>query len=322
MIDRPRRLRSNEIIRNLAAETKPDRSKLIMPYFVTEGTGVREGFDSMPGIDRVSIDNLIEDLKADINSGIEAILLFGIPNTKDDVGSGAYSDNGIIQKAVRKIRKEFKDTILIITDLCLCEYTDHGHCGIIERGQIVNDPTVELLARTALSHAEAGADIVAPSDMMDGRVSAIRSVLEDKGFHNTAIMAYSAKFCSSFYGPFRAVAGSAPSFGDRKSYQMDFRNGREAEREIISDINEGADIIMIKPGLSYGDIIYRAKEISPVPICVYNVSGEYSMVKTVSAKGFIDEKRIVTEIMTSFFRAGSDMIISYHTRDIFKERWF
>ena len=322
MLDRPRRLRSNEIIRNLVSETKPDRSKLIMPYFVTEGTDVREGFDSMPGIERVSVDNLIKDLKSDIGSGIEAILLFGIPDIKDDVGSGAYSDNGIVQKAIRKIRKEFKDDILIITDVCLCEYTDHGHCGIIEHGEVLNDPTVELLGRTALSHAEAGADIVAPSDMMDGRVSAIRSVLEEKGFYNTAIMAYSAKFCSAFYGPFRSVAGSAPSFGDRKSYQMDFRNGREAEREIISDINEGADIIMIKPGLSYADIIYRAREISPVPICVYNVSGEYSMVKAAAAKGFIDEKRIVTEIMTSFFRAGSDMIISYHTRDIFKERWF
>ena len=322
MIDRARRLRTNKIIRDLAAETRTDRNKLIMPYFVTEGTGIREGFDSMPGIDRVSIDNLIRDLESDIKSGICSILLFGIPGEKDAVGSGAYSDNGIVQKAVRKIKKEFKDQLLVITDVCLCEFTDHGHCGVIDHGGVLNDPTLELLARTALSHAEAGADIVAPSDMMDERVAAIRNILEDRGFYNTAIMAYSAKFCSAFYGPFRDIAGSAPQFGDRESYQMDFRNAIEAEKEIATDIDEGADIVMVKPALSYMDIIYRAKQISSVPLCVYNVSGEYSMVKAASAKGYIDERRIVTEIMTSFFRAGSDMIISYHTRDILKNNWF
>jgi len=322
MIDRARRLRTNKIIRDLAAETRTDRNKLIMPYFVTEGTGIREAFDSMPGIDRVSIDNLIRDLETDIKSGILSILLFGIPDNKDAVGSGAYSDNGIVQKAVRKIKKEFKDQLLVITDVCLCEFTDHGHCGVIDHGYVLNDPTLELLARTALSHAEAGADIVAPSDMMDGRVAAIRNILEDRGFYNTAIMAYSAKFCSAFYGPFRDIAGSAPQFGNRESYQMDFRNAIEAEKEIATDIDEGADIVMVKPALSYMDIIYRAKQISSVPLCVYNVSGEYSMVKAASAKGYIDEKRIVTEIMTSFFRAGSDMIISYHTRDILKNNWF
>ncbi len=322
MIDRARRLRTGEILRDLAAETIVDRNKLIMPYFVTEGNGIREAFDSMPGIDRVSIDLLLKDIENDIKYGIRSILLFGIPDKKDAAGTGAYSDNGIVQKAVRKIRKEFKDRILIITDVCLCEFTDHGHCGVIENGRVLNDPTLELLARTALSHAEAGADIVAPSDMMDGRVAAIRDVLENHRFHDTAIMAYSAKFCSAFYGPFRDIAGSAPQFGDRKSYQMDFRNAIEAEKEISTDISEGADIVMVKPALSYMDIIYRAKQISPVPVCVYNVSGEYSMVKAAAEKGFIDERRIVTEIMTSFFRAGSDMIISYHTRDILKNGWF
>lgn len=322
MIERARRLRTNEIIRDLAAETRPDSSKLIMPYFVTEGIGIREGFESMQGIERVSIDNLLKDLDADVNSGVRSILIFGIPDHKDAVGSEAYSENGIVQKAVRKIKKEFKDSLLVITDVCLCEFTDHGHCGIVERGRVLNDPTLELLSRTALSHAEAGADIVAPSDMMDGRVAAIRDILEEHGLYDTAIMAYSAKFCSAFYGPFRDIAGSAPQFGDRRSYQMDFRNPREAEKEIVSDIDEGADIVMVKPALSYMDIIYRAKHISSLPVCAYNVSGEYSMVKAASEKGFIDEKRIVTEIMTSLFRSGSDMVISYHTRDILKNGWF
>lgn len=322
MIDRPRRLRTGDIIRNLAAETKADSSKLIMPYFVTEGVNKREGFDSMPGIDRVSIDNLLTDMESDIKLGVRSVLLFGIPEHKDSVGSEAYSENGIVQKAVRKIKKEFGSELLVITDVCLCEFTDHGHCGIVERGRILNDPTLELLARTALSHAEAGADIVAPSDMMDGRVSAIREILEDHKFFDTAIMAYSAKFSSAFYGPFRDIAGSAPQFGDRRSYQMDFRNAREAEREIATDIDEGADIVMVKPALSYMDIIYRAKQITPVPLCVYNVSGEYTMVKCAAERGFIDEKRIVTEIITSLFRSGADMIISYHTRDILKNNWF
>ncbi len=322
MIERARRLRTGDIIRDLVSETRPDSNKLIMPYFVTEGTGIRDGFDSMPGIERVSIDNLMRDLDTDIKSGVRSILLFGIPDHKDAVGSEAYSENGIVQKAIRKIRKEFEGRLLVITDVCLCEFTDHGHCGIVERGRVLNDPTIELLARTALSHAKAGADIVAPSDMMDGRVAAIRDLLEEQGFYDTAIMAYSAKFCSAFYGPFRDIAGSAPQFGDRRSYQMDFRNAREAEKEIAYDIDEGADIVMVKPALSYMDIIYRAKQISSLPVCAYNVSGEYSMVKAAAEKGFIDERKMVTEIMTSFFRAGSDMVISYHTRDILKNDWF
>ncbi|HOQ11891.1 MAG TPA: porphobilinogen synthase, partial [Spirochaetota bacterium] len=241
---------------------------------------------------------------------------------KDHAGSEAYNENGIVQKAIRQIRKNFGDEICIITDVCLCEYTDHGHCGIVEHGEILNDPTLVLLSRIALSHAQAGADIVAPSDMMDGRVNSIREMLDSNGYQSTALMAYSAKYCSSFYGPFRDAAGSTPQFGDRRSYQMDIRNIRDAEREVLLDIDEGADIVMVKPALSYMDIIRRVADISPVPVCSYNVSGEYSMVKAASAVGYIDEQRVVTEIITSLFRAGSDMIISYHTRDIFKNKWF
>ncbi len=322
MTYRSRRLRSGQIMRGLAAETMPDINKLIMPYFVKEGTGQREEIASMPGIDRVSIDNLLRDIERDMKYGVKSILLFGIPDEKDAVGSGAYSESGIVQKAVRKIKREFGDSLLVVTDVCLCEYTDHGHCGIVSNGQVLNDPTLELLSKTAVSHAEAGADIVAPSDMMDFRVAAIRDALDNRGFDNTAIMAYSAKFCSGFYGPFRDAAGSAPQFGDRRSYQMDFRNAREAEKEIMSDIDEGADIVMVKPALSYMDIIYRARQVSLLPLCVYNVSGEYSMVKAAASNGWIDEQRVVTEIMTSFFRAGADMVISYHTTDILKNKWF
>jgi porphobilinogen synthase len=309
-------------MRELAAETIPDVKKLIMPYFVMEGDSRRDQIASMPGIDRVSIDNLLRDIERDMNYGVRSILLFGIPDVKDAEGSGAYSDSGIVQKAVRKIKREFGESILVITDVCLCEYTDHGHCGIVQNGQVLNDPTLELLSKTAVSHAEAGADIVAPSDMMDFRVAAIRDALDARGFENTAIMAYSAKYCSGFYGPFRDAAGSAPQFGDRRSYQMDFRNAREAEKEIMTDIDEGADIVMVKPGLSYMDIIYRARQLSLLPLCVYNVSGEYSMVKAAADRGWIDEQRVVTEIMTSFFRAGADMIISYHSADILKNNWF
>ncbi len=322
MIHRPRRLRKNSIIRDFAAEVRPDSSRLIMPHFVMEGSGVREEISSMPGISRVSIDNLLKDAAEDLKLGIRAVILFGIPDNKDNMGTGAYSETGIVQRAVSSLKKEFGDTLLVITDVCLCEYTDHGHCGIVENGEVINDPTLELLARTAMSHAEAGADMVAPSDMMDGRVRAIRDMLDSGGFTDTAIMAYSAKYCSAFYGPFRDAAGSAPGFGDRKTYQMDFRNAVEAEKEVDMDIEEGADIVMVKPALSYMDIIYRVSQISPLPVCIYNVSGEYSMIKAAARAGYADEQKIVTEIMTSFFRAGADMIISYHARDILKNRWF
>ncbi len=319
---RPRRLRQSRIIRDLTAETLPDRNKLIMPYFVTEGSGVRESIKSMPGIDRVCLTNLIKDMESGLKHGINKVILFGIPSEKDESAKGAYDSDGIVQKAVRRIKKELPD-ICVITDICLCEYTTHGHCGIVDpNGKILNDPTLDLLAKTAVSHAEAGADIVAPSDMMDGRVGAIRDSLDDNNFTDIPILAYSAKYASAFYGPFRDAAGSAPQFGDRKTYQMDFRNALEAEKEVLLDIDEGADIVMVKPALSYLDIIKRVKDIVMVPVCAYNVSGEFSMVKAAAKKGLCDERAIVFEILTSIFRAGADMIISYHTKDVFRKKWF
>ena len=320
IIYRPRRTRTTPVMRNLAAEIIADPRKLIMPCFVCEGNGVRTPIGAMPGIDRVSVDNMLRDMEADLSMGIKSILLFGIPDVKDPIGSEAYNDNGITQRAVREIKKRLPE-ILVITDVCMCEYTSHGHCGIIEGETVCNDKTLDLLCRAALSHARAGADMVAPSDMMDGRVGAIRNALDNAGFDSTPIMAYSAKYASAFYGPFREAAGSTPQFGDRRAYQMDPRNAREAEKEILLDIEEGADIVMVKPALAYLDVIKRAREITDLPLCAYNVSGEYSMVKASAAAGYVDEQRIVAEIMTGIFRAGADMIISYHTRDIFKNKW-
>ena len=318
---RPRRLRENEIIRNLCAETLLDYNKLIMPYFVIEGTHIKEPIESMPGVSRLSIDNLLKTLEADIALGVKSIILFGIPLEKDEKASGAYDDNGIIQKACREIKKHFGN-VYIITDVCLCEYTSHGHCGMVVGNRIDNDSTLELLAKTAVSHAKAGADMVAPSDMMDGRIEAIRMALDDEGFTHIPILSYAAKYASAFYGPFRDAAGNAPQFGDRRSYQMDFRNSREALKEVYLDIEEGADIVMVKPALAYLDIIHRVKQAVDVPVCAYNVSGEYSMVKAASTLGFGDEARLVREIMTAIFRAGADMVISYHTVDILKNKWF
>ncbi len=318
---RPRRLRENEIIRDLIAETKPDYNKLIMPYFVIEGVDSTQAIESMPGIQRLPIDNLLKQLDYDVKLGVRAIILFGIPYEKDEKASGAYDENGIVQKACREIKKHFPE-LLIITDVCLCEYTSHGHCGMVKGKQIDNDSTLELLAKTAVSHAMAGADIIAPSDMMDGRVEAIRQELDDKGFMTIPILSYAAKYASAFYGPFRDAAGSAPQFGDRRSYQMDYRNAHEALKEVYLDIDEGADIVMVKPALSYLDIIYRVKQSMELPVCAYNVSGEYSMVKAAGTLGFGDEAKLVREIMTAIFRAGADMVISYHTCDILKNRWF
>ena len=318
---RPRRLRENEIIRDLIAETKPDYNKLIMPYFVIEGAGITQAIESMPGIQRLSIDNLLKQLDYDVKLGVRAIILFGIPYDKDEKASGAYDENGIVQKACREIKKQFPE-LLIITDVCLCEYTSHGHCGMVKGKQIDNDSTIELLAKTAVSHARAGADIIAPSDMMDGRVETIRQELDDNGFITIPILSYAAKYASAFYGPFRDAAGSAPQFGDRRSYQMDYRNAHEALKEVNLDIDEGADIVMVKPALSYLDIIYRVKQSMELPVCAYNVSGEYSMVKAAGTLGFGDEAKLVREIMTAIFRAGADMVISYHTCDILKNRWF
>ena len=318
---RPRRNRTSQLVRELTAETLVDKRKLIMPHFVQEGKNIREPIGSMPGISRVSVENLLKDLDADFKSGVDKILLFGIPATKDEIASGAYSPDGIVQKALREIKKHLPG-ILLITDVCLCEYTSHGHCGIVSGGAVLNDPSLDLIAKTALSHAEAGADMVAPSDMMDARVEAIRTLLDEKGFSGIPLMAYSAKYASAFYGPFREAAGSAPQFGDRNSYQMDARNALEAEREVLLDVDEGADIVMVKPALSYLDIISRIRNIVDLPLCAYNVSGEYSMVKAMAAQGWGDEARLTREIITSIFRAGADMIISYHTRDIFRHGWF
>ncbi len=318
---RPRRNRASHLIRDLVAETIVDRRKLIMPHFVLEGKSLREPIASMPGISRVSVENLLKDIEADHKTGIDKILLFGIPEKKDEEGSGAYDRNGIVQKALREIKKHFPG-ILVITDVCLCEYTSHGHCGMVDGGNILNDPTLEILSRVALSHAESGSDMVAPSDMMDGRIGAIRAALDGGGFDDLPILAYSAKYSSAFYGPFREAAGSAPQFGDRSSYQMDCRNSLEAEKEVLLDIAEGADIVMVKPALSYLDVIYRTRALVNVPVCAYNVSGEFSMVKAIAKLGYGDEARLTKEIITSIFRAGSDMIISYHTRDIFRNNWF
>jgi porphobilinogen synthase len=272
----------------------------------------------MPGVYNFSIDMLLEEIKEVVELGIPAVILFGVPEIKDASGSGAYAEEGIVQQAVRAIKRSYPD-LLVVTDVCLCEYTDHGHCGIIQNGRILNDPTLELLARTAVSHARAGADIVAPSDMMDGRVAAIRRSLDDSGYCHIPIMAYSAKYASAYYGPFREAAGSAPQFGDRKTYQMDPANALEAIRETALDIEEGADIVMVKPALAYMDIIRRVKDEFPYPLAAYNVSGEYSMVKAVAEKGWIDEKKIVLETLTGLKRAGADIIITYHAKDA--ARW-
>ena len=311
---RPRRLRKNERLREMVSETDISAGELIYPMFVVPGKGVREEVSSMPGIYKQSIDNIVKEALQAEKQGINSILLFGIPEKKDETGSEGYDPDGIIQKALRELKKRAKG-LVVITDVCMCEYTSHGHCGIIRHGDVDNDETVEYLAKMALSHAEAGADIVAPSDMMDGRVGVIRDVLDDSGFENLPIMSYSAKYASSFYGPFRDAAESPPQFGDRKSYQMDRRNVREAMREIALDIEEGADIVMIKPALSYLDVIRAAREGFDHPIAAYNVSGEYSMVKAAGRLGWIDEEQVMMEILTSIKRAGADLIITYHARE-------
>ena len=314
---RPRRLRANEAIRSMVRENHVRVEDLIYPMFVMPGEKKKLEISSMPGVYNFSLDEFVLELGNVAKLGIPAILLFGIPESKDSVGSGAYAEHGIVQEAIRIAKKNFPK-LYVIADVCLCEYTDHGHCGLIEDGEVLNDPTLELLAQTALSDARAGADMVAPSDMMDGRVGAIREALDKEGFTNIPIMAYSAKFASGFYGPFRDAAGSTPQFGDRRTYQMDSPNGNEAMLETALDIEEGADLIIVKPALAYGDIIYRTKERFGVPVVAYNVSGEYAMVKAAAANGWIDEQRIVMESMVSLKRAGADMIITYHALDVAK----
>ncbi|AFK86660.1 MULTISPECIES: porphobilinogen synthase [Thermoanaerobacterium] len=317
LLKRPRRLRGNETIRSMIRETSINIDDLIYPMFVVPGENIKEEISSMPGIYRFSIDNLLKEVKEINELKIPAILLFGIPSKKDELGSEAYDENGIIQQAIKSIKNAIPE-MLIITDVCMCEYTSHGHCGIVKDGYVQNDETTSYIAKIALSHVIAGADIVAPSDMMDGRVKAIRDVLDENGYVNTPIISYSAKYASSFYGPFREAAESAPQFGDRKSYQMDPANSDEALREISLDIEEGADIIMIKPALPYLDIIRRAKDTFNIPIAAYNVSGEYSMIKAASQMGYIDEKSAVLESLTGIKRAGADIIITYFAKDVAK----
>ena len=311
---RPRRLRKNENFRRMIRETRLSVDNLIMPLFVVPGSNVVNPVRSMPGIAQLSVDRTVEECKAIRDLGIPAVILFGIPDKKDAVGSGAYSDHGIIQQALRAVKESVPD-LALITDVCLCEYTDHGHCGVVVEGDVDNDSTLDLLAKEALSHAKAGADMVAPSDMMDGRVGAIRERLDEEGFDQTPIMAYAAKFASGFYGPFRDAADSAPQFGDRRSYQMDPANADEALREVELDIEEGADIVMVKPALAYLDLIWRVKERFGYPVAAYNVSGEYSMLKAAAQHGWLDEARVVMETLVSIRRAGADMILTYFAKD-------
>jgi porphobilinogen synthase len=311
---RPRRLREKSLLRSMVRETALAVDDLVYPLFVVHGRGVREPIAPMPGQHRLSIDELVKECKDAAGMGIPAVLLFGLPEEKDPRGSEAYAEDGIVQQAVRAVKDTVPD-LLVITDVCLCEYTSHGHCGVVEDGAVRNDPTLELLARTAVSHAEAGADLVAPSDMMDGRVAAIREALDEAMFTDTPIMAYSAKYASVFYGPFREAADSTPQFGDRRSYQMDPANAQEAMREIALDLDEGADIVMVKPALPYLDVISRAKAEFGVPLAAYSVSGEYAMIRAAGQLGWLDEERAIMESLTGIRRAGADIVITYFAKD-------
>jgi len=317
-VQRPRRLRRNEALRGFVRETHLTTSGLVYPMFACPGAGVRVEVSSMPGVYQQSADQILEECREVADLGVPGVILFGLPEHKDETGSEAAASQGAVQRSIEAIRKA-RLNLLIITDVCLCEYTSHGHCGMLKDGEVLNDPTLELLANAALSHARAGADIVAPSDMMDGRVGAIRRKLDASGFQDTAIFAYAAKYCSAFYGPFREAAQSAPQSGDRRSYQMDPANAREALREVALDIEEGADMIMVKPALAYLDIIQRVRERFDVPVGAYNVSAEFAMVKAAARNGWIDEKRIVLEIITGIQRAGASIILTYHAKDL--ARW-
>ena len=317
LIQRPRRLRGSENLRKMVRETRMDKSSLIYPLFVKEGTGIEEEIPSMEGQFRYSVDRLPFELERLQNAGVNSIMLFGIPDHKDEVGSGAYDPNGIVQKALREAKKQFPD-MYYITDVCMCEYTSHGHCGLLCGHDVNNDATLELLAKTAVSHVEAGADMVAPSDMMDGRVRAIREALDANGHYGAPIMSYAVKYASAFYGPFRDAAGSAPSFGDRKSYQMDFHNRREGMKEALTDVEEGADIIMVKPAMSYLDMVSEVSKAVNVPVATYSVSGEYAMVKAAAKMGWIDEERIMCEMAVSAYRAGAQIYLTYYAKELAK----
>src|SRR4051812_11906337 len=311
---RLRRLRTSDAMRALVRETRLSPDTFILPLFVCEGEGVRREISSMPGVSNLSVDEAVREVEAARAVGVKSVLLFGLPNHKDDIGSAAYDPEAPVQTAIRAIKRAAPD-VLVITDVCLCEYTDHGHCGIVIDDEVANDPTVDQLVRAAVSHASAGADVVAPSDMMDGRVGAIREALDERGFEKVAIMSYAAKYCSAFYGPFRDAAGSAPKFGDRRSHQMDPANAEEALREVEQDIEEGADIVMVKPAMAYLDVIARVKDTFGYPTAAYHVSGEYAMLKAAARNGWIDEPRAMLETLTAIRRAGADIILTYYARE-------
>lgn len=315
MIVRPRRLRANDTIRSMVRETRLNKDALVYPMFVVEGENIKREISSMPGNYHFSVDCLVEEVRQLIVLGVKSIMLFGIPNSKDELGSEAYSKDGIVQRGVKALKENFGEAMYVITDVCLCEYTSNGHCGLIKEGEVDNDSTLPLLSKTALSHVMAGADMVAPSDMMDGRIRHMRKTLDDNGFTNIPIMAYSAKYASAYYGPFREAAGSSPEFGDRKTYQMDPANSREALLEVELDIEEGADMVMVKPALAYLDIISKVKERTNIPVVAYNVSGEYSMIKLAISQGLMSED-VILETLLSIQRAGADIIISYFAKEI------
>jgi porphobilinogen synthase len=317
LIHRPRRLRRSDAIRSLVRETKLTRDDFVLPLFVCPGTGVRREIPSMPGVHNLSIDETTKEVSAAYDLGVRSVILFGLPESKDELASGAYAEDGIVQRAIRSIRQSSPEMI-VMADTCLCEYTSHGHCGVVRGGEVLNDESLELLARTALSQAEAGADVVAPSAMMDGQVGAIRETLDSSGFENIAVMAYAVKYASGFYGPFREAADSAPAFGDRRAYQMDPPNAREAMREAELDYSEGADILMVKPATVYLDVLKMVRDRFDLPLAAYHVSGEYALIKAAARNGWIDEERVMLETLTSIKRAGADIILTYYARDAIK----
>lgn len=321
MLHRPRRLRKNPVVREMMAETRLSKDMFMYPYFVVPGTGVTHAIDSMPGVNHFSQDTLISDVEKGLKLGVNKIMLFGVGDEKSEDARSAYHDHSIVPSAVRELKKQFGDDLYVVTDVCVCSYTTHGHCGIMKDDYVQNDETVELIAKMGLAHAQAGADMLAPSDMMDGRISAIRELLDQNKYVNTAIMSHATKFASAYYGPFREAADCAPSKGDRKAYQMDFRNPNEALREALLDENQGADVLMVKPALAYLDIMHNLKQHANLPIACYNVSGEYAMVKAAAERGWIDEQKVVMETMYAFARAGASIITTYHIRDMVENNW-
>jgi len=321
MLHRPRRLRKNPLVREMVAETRLSKDMFIYPYFVVPGNGVKHAIDSMPGVNHFSTDTLIRDVEKGLELGVNKIMLFGVGDEKSDDAHSAYHDHSLVPVAVRELKKQFGEDLYVVTDVCVCSYTTHGHCGILEDDYVQNDATVEVIAKMALTHAQAGADMLAPSDMMDGRIRAIRDLLDQNGQVNTAVMSHATKFASAYYGPFREAADCAPSKGDRKAYQMDFRNPEEALREALLDESEGADVLMVKPALAYLDVMHNLKQHTNLPIACYNVSGEYAMVKAAAERGWIDEQKVVMETMHAFARAGASIITTYHIRDIVEKNW-